>query len=330
MGRRNKGRAIHGMLLLNKGLNESSNEVLQQVKRLFGAAKAGHTGALDPLASGMLPICLGEATKFSQYLLDADKTYEVEATFGVRTTTSDADGEVVSEAPVCLTESQLLDAIQSFKGVGQQVPSMYSALKYQGKPLYWYARRGETIDRPAREITVFDYTLTSFTGSKATMRIHCSKGTYIRTLIDDLGQLLGCGAFVSKLHRVSVAQYAHQPMYTMAELRDLAPARDRDTPVESVNYSALDALLLPLEAAAMQLPKMVVDRQQGSRFLHGQSAICNVQCELGSHIRVYQQCEGTEQFIGVGEHIDKPRDRSPSLFDQHTFVTPKRLTVRDN
>ena len=155
MGRRRKGRAINGVFLLDKPLGESSNMVLQKVRAMYGAAKAGHTGALDPLASGMLPICLGEATKFSQFLLNADKTYEVTATLGIRTTTSDADGEVVSTLPVISTPEEITQACLSFLGASKQIPSMFSALKHQGKPLYWYARQGIEIERPARDITLF-------------------------------------------------------------------------------------------------------------------------------------------------------------------------------
>ena len=321
MGRRNKGRAIHGMLMLNKGLEVSSNDALQRVKRLYKAAKAGHTGALDPLATGMLPICLGEATKFSQFLLDADKTYEVVATFGVRTTTSDADGEVVAEADVDLSEAQLNQLVDDFKGRSKQVPSMYSALKHNGKPLYWYARKGQTVDRPARDINIFALELLGFDGKNAHMRVHCSKGTYIRTLVDDMGQAIGCGAYVSKLHRVSVSQYSAEPMYTLSELEAMQSSEEGD-------FSALDQLLLPMEAAAMDLPAMDVDFALGDRFSHGQSVPCSIDTELGQFVRIYQYSEeGEKRFIGVGEHIEKARDQSPQLFDRYTFVRPKRLVV---
>lgn len=324
MGRRRKGRAVSGMLMLDKGLNQSSNEALQKVKRLYGAAKAGHTGALDPLATGMLPICLGEATKFSQYLLTADKTYEVTATLGIRTTTSDADGEIVQQNDVSVEESRLLEAIDTFRGPGQQVPSMYSALKHQGKPLYWYARNGVEIDRQARDIVVYEYNLIDFDGVNARMKIKCSKGTYIRTLVDDLGQMLGCGAFVSKLHRVSVSHYADQPVFTIEQLQEIAAKS------EEGDFSQLDALLLPIEAAASELAETSLTFEQGERFLSGQSAICEIKCALGDHVRVYREGNDVKQFIGIGEHIEKPRDRSPQLFDVHTFLSPKRLVVFDN
>ncbi|WP_100657032.1 tRNA pseudouridine(55) synthase TruB [Alteromonas flava] len=323
MGRRNKGRAVNGMLMLNKGLEISSNDALQKVKRLYKAAKAGHTGALDPLASGMLPICLGEATKFSQFLLDADKTYEVTATFGVRTATSDADGDIVAEHPVTFSEQDLRSTIAAFTGASKQVPSMYSALKYEGKPLYWYARKGLTVEREARDIMIYALELTGFDGTHATMRVHCSKGTYIRTLVDDMGQELGCGAYVSKLHRVAVSHYADEPMYTLADLTAIAEQDDDN------DFAALDNLLLPMDAAASDLAIMEVDQANGERFLRGQSICCTLDCGLGTFVRVYQQVEGEPKarFIGVGEHIERARDQSPSLFAEHTFVTPKRLVV---
>ena len=196
MGRRRKGRAINGVVLVDKHQGASSNNILQRVRWAFGAAKAGHTGALDPLATGLLPICLGEATKFSQFLLDTDKTYQVTAKLGVRTTTSDADGEVVSEKPVAVEEAQLDTAIDTFRGTTDQMPSMYSALKHEGQPLYKYARQGIEVPRKVRPITVYSIERTRFEGDELDMTIHCSKGTYIRTIVDDLGEKLGCGAHV--------------------------------------------------------------------------------------------------------------------------------------
>ena len=221
MAKRRKGRAINGIILLNKGLGLSSNHALQQVKRMFNAAKAGHTGALDPLATGMLPICLGEATKFSQFLLDTDKTYQVTAKLGVRTTTSDAAGEVVETHPVNVSQAQLFEACEQFKGPIKQVPSMFSALKHQGKPLYFYARQGIDIPREARDITIFSLTIDRFEIDEVDMTVHCSKGTYIRSLVDDLGQLLGCSAYVSKLHRTQVTDYPADKMLTIEALQSI-------------------------------------------------------------------------------------------------------------
>ena len=209
---RRRGRDINGVLLLDKHQGLSSNDVLQKVKRIYNANKAGHTGALDPLATGMLPICLGESTKFSQFLLDADKRYRVIARLGQRTNTSDADGEVVQERPVEFSQEQLDAALEQFRGDSQQVPSMYSALKYQGKPLYEYARQGIEVPREARDITVYELQFIRWENDELELEIHCSKGTYIRTIIDDLGEVLGCGAHVIYLRRVQVSNYPSERM----------------------------------------------------------------------------------------------------------------------
>ena len=221
MTRKRKGRLINGIILLNKPLGLSSNHALQRVKRIYNAAKAGHTGALDPLATGMLPICLGEATKFSQFLLDADKTYQVTAKLGVRTTTSDADGDVVETRPVAVSEQALFDACDQFRGPIKQVPSMFSALKYQGRPLYEYAREGIEVPRESRKITVYEIELLRFDGDEIEMEVHCSKGTYIRTIVDDLGEMLQCGAHVTYLRRTGVANYPYEKMVTLEQLNEL-------------------------------------------------------------------------------------------------------------
>lgn len=260
MGRRRKGRAINGVFLLDKPLGESSNNVLQKVRAMYGAAKAGHTGALDPLASGMLPICLGEATKFSQFLLDADKTYEVTATLGIRTTTSDADGEVVSTLPVTSTEDDIRAACLSFVGASKQIPSMFSALKHVGKPLYWYARQGIEIDRPARDITIFALDILRIEGAEVDMRVHCSKGTYIRSLVDDIGQVLGCGAYVSRLHRSQVAGYPSDKMMSLDALQTLVDTHRIDKGSEHHPY--IDPLLLPMDIPLYALGSTVATDAQ--------------------------------------------------------------------
>jgi len=260
MGRRRKGRAINGVFLLDKPLGESSNNVLQKVRAMYGAAKAGHTGALDPLASGMLPICLGEATKFSQFLLDADKTYEVTATLGIRTTTSDADGEVVSTLPVTSTEDDIRAACLSFVGASKQIPSMFSALKHEGKPLYWYARQGIEIDRPARDITIFALDILRIEGAEVDMRVHCSKGTYIRSLVDDIGQVLGCGAYVSRLHRSQVAGYPSDKMMSLDALQTLVDTHRIDKGSEHHPY--IDPLLLPMDIPLYALGSTVATDAQ--------------------------------------------------------------------
>ncbi|GAA0355606.1 tRNA pseudouridine(55) synthase TruB [Bowmanella denitrificans] len=304
MAKRRKGRAVNGIFLLNKPLGGSSNQVMQQVRWLFGAAKAGHTGALDPLATGMLPICLGEATKFSQFLLDADKTYRVTAKLGIRTSTSDADGEVVETRPVNVTEAQVHQAVMGFKGKSKQVPSMFSALKYQGKPLYYYARQGIEVPREARDIEIFDIQISRFDKDEVDMQVHCSKGTYIRSLVDDLGQLLGCGAYVTMLDRVQVANYPVDNMMGLDELQALAEeCRDG----ESVNYQALDALLLPMDTAVAALPAVRVKTEKLAYFSNGNPVQADT-ADLTGQVRAYAEEDG--RFLGVAE-VEQPGRLAP-------------------
>lgn len=309
MARRRKGRDVHGIFLLDKGLEISSNHALQQVKRVFGAAKAGHTGALDPLATGMLPVCLGEATKFSQFLLDADKKYSVTARLGIRTTTSDADGDVVEQKPVNVSEARLHQAVQGFKGAGKQVPSMFSALKYQGKPLYHYARQGIDVPREARDITIFSIEVTAFDGQHVDMLVHCSKGTYIRSLVDDLGQMLGCGAYVTRLHRSAVADYPADKMLSLDALQKMAEALDCK---EKGDWQQLDRLLLPMETALSHIPAVTIPAAKLVYFQNGNP----VEAPTGDHtgqVRAYSETE--QLFLGVGE-IESPGR-----------VAPRRLVV---
>lgn len=289
MGRRKKGRALDGVILINKPLGGSSNQILQKVRWLYDANKAGHTGALDPLASGMLPICFGNATKFAQYSLDADKTYEVGAKLGIRTTTSDADGEVVAQRPVSVTSEQLADALNTFRGTTKQIPSMYSALKHEGKPLYFYARQGITIDRPARDITIYQLCLTHFEDDEIALTVKCSKGTYIRSLVDDLGELLGCGAYVTRLHRTEVSGYVDLPMHSPVDLETLKTAS---------SIEALDNLLLPVDAPILHLPKLVIAENSVAAFLHGQQLKMDDVPDVGA-VRIYNL--HNNQFLGVAE-----------------------------
>ncbi|WP_341503373.1 tRNA pseudouridine(55) synthase TruB [Gallaecimonas sp. GXIMD4217] len=296
--RRPKGRPVDGILLLDKPKGLSSNEALQQVKYIYFAQKAGHTGALDPLATGMLPICFGEATKFSQFLLDSDKAYTVVAKLGVRTTTSDADGEVVSERPVNVELADLLEALDQFRGPIEQVPSMYSALKYQGKPLYKYAREGIEVPREARPITIYKLTLVRFEGDELELDVHCSKGTYIRTLVDDLGEVLGCGAHVAELRRTGVSGYPIERMVTLDRLEGLL-AKAREDGVPPSQY--LDALLLPMDTAVQDLPE--VNLQESTAFYLRQGQAVQVSgAPLAGHVRLTVG-EGRD-YIGVGEIDD--------------------------
>ncbi|WKE66603.1 tRNA pseudouridine(55) synthase TruB [Gallaecimonas kandeliae] len=306
--RRGKGRPVDGILLLDKPQGLSSNDALQKVKRIYFAQKAGHTGALDPLATGMLPICFGEATKFSQYLLDSDKGYRVIAKLGVRTDTSDADGEVVSTRPVNVAPGDLLEALDKFRGPIMQVPSMYSALKYQGKPLYKYAREGIEVPREARPITVYKLTLVRFEGDEVELDVECSKGTYIRTIVDDLGEVLGCGAHVIMLRRTKVSGYPLERMVTLERLEAmLEKARADDVPPGQF----LDALLLPLDSAVQDLP--AVDVQAATAFYLKQGQAVQVpKAPAQGLVRILE--EGT--FIGVGD------------IDDDGKVAPKRMVVR--
>lgn len=315
MAKRRKGRPINGILLLDKPYELSSNHALQQAKRIYFAQKAGHTGALDPLATGMLPICFGEATKFSQFLLDTDKVYQVTAKLGIRTTTSDADGEVVSEKPVNIDEAQLMSALEHFRGDSKQVPSMYSALKYQGQPLYKYAREGIEVPREARDITVFRLDVLRFEGDEVEMEIHCSKGTYIRTIVDDLGEALGCGAHVAQLRRVAVGQYPRDKMLTLDQLNVLLEQAREDgiTPSE-----VLDPLLMPMETALVGIAKVEVDAMSASYLRHG-NPVKAANAPANGTVQIF--IDGDEanagEFIGVGEINDDG------------LVAPKRIVVKE-
>lgn len=292
--RRKSGRAINGVVLLDKPLGESSNRYLQRVRAIFNAQKAGHTGALDPLASGMLPICLGEATKFSQFLLDSDKQYEVTAKLGVRTTTSDADGEVVETRPVNVDAQQINDACLSFQGDIMQVPSIYSALKHEGKPYYWYARQGIDIERPARPITLYCVDVVSITQDTFSLKVHCSKGTYIRSLIDDIGQLLGCGAYVTRLHRTAVADYPATKMVSFDTLQALADEHGND------RFSYLDEYLLPHDSPVARLPACTLTQAQQDAIMHGQPVDFDFGSDDVDAIRIY----GPQSvFLGVVRYV---------------------------
>ncbi|NIG78327.1 tRNA pseudouridine(55) synthase TruB [Klebsiella sp. Ap-873] len=306
---RRRGRDIHGVLLLDKPQGLSSNDALQKVKRLYNANRAGHTGALDPLATGMLPICLGEATKFSQYLLDSDKRYRVIAKLGQRTDTSDADGIVVQERPISFSAEQLAAALESFRGDTEQVPSMYSALKHQGKPLYEYARAGIEVEREARPITVYELLFIRHEGDELELEVHCSKGTYIRTIVDDLGEKLGCGAHVIFLRRLAVSKYPIERMVTLEQLNELVEQAHRQ---EREPAEMLDPLLMPMDSPASDFPLVNLLPEVAVYFKNGNPVrVAGVQAE--GLVRV---AEGEEKkFIGMGE------------IDGEGRVAPRRLVV---
>ncbi|WP_379056637.1 tRNA pseudouridine(55) synthase TruB [Pasteurella multocida] len=302
---RKRGRDINGVFLLDKPQGMSSNDIMQKVKRVFQANKAGHTGALDPLATGMLPICLGEATKFSQFLLDADKRYQVTAKLGERTDTSDAEGQVVETREVQVDVQDILAALPHFRGELMQVPTMFSALKHQGKPLYEYARAGITVEREARPITIFDLQFIAYDAPYLTLEVHCSKGTYIRTLVDDLGEYLGCGAHVTVLRRTAVANYPVEAMMDWDTLQVLAAQQD---------LALLDQHLLPTDSAVSVLPALHLNQEQSKAISFGQRVKFDNPTQLTGQVRLFSD---TQQFLGV------------ALLDEHNVIRPQRLMTQN-
>lgn len=249
---------INGILILDKPVGISSNRALQIVKRLFKAKKAGHTGSLDVLASGLLPICFGEATKFSQYLLDADKRYYVAAKLGERTTTCDAEGAIiVTQSTEFITEELLQSVLAKFRGTTEQIPSMYSALKHQGQPLYKLARRGIEVERQPRKITIYELKLLRWAQDTLELEVHCSKGTYIRNLVDDIGMVLGCGAYVTALRRLEVGIYRAEQMITIEQLQNINDAAE------------LKKLLLPIDSCLSHLPSLQFSVEEAKAISHG-------------------------------------------------------------
>lgn len=285
MSQANPKQDINGILLVNKPMGLTSNAVLQQVKRLFRAKKAGHTGSLDPLATGMLPICFGEATKFCQYLLDADKCYEATGLLGVKTNTADAMGDVIAQIEGFTVLPEDLQAVLAqFEGNIKQVPSMFSALKHQGTPLYKYARAGVDIERKARDVSIHHLALNQFDGQHFSITVTCSKGTYIRNLVEDIGERLAVGAHVTRLHRLYTAGLAEMPMYTMDELID--------TPIEQ-----LTSYLLPMDKAVDYLPKLSLSMDIVQALRQGKT-VGNIVAEgvIGC-VRLYQN---DTEFVGLG------------------------------
>ena len=280
--------AVDGLLLLNKPPGMSSNRALQVVRRLLNARKAGHTGSLDPAATGMLPLCFGEATKVCAYLLNADKTYRVTARLGSRTDTGDADGQVVETADVPDLDAGDWDAIlQVFLGESTQIPPMYSALKHEGKRLYELARKGETVDRPPRAIRIDEIQLLEAAGSRLVFRVACSKGTYIRVMVEDIARKAGTLAHTARLHRESVSDFNADAMLDLAAVEALAESGPED----------LRARLLPADAALGRLPQVSVSHEDAIRFCGGQ-AVTGISEGQQGLARVY---ETESRFLGVGE-----------------------------
>ena len=256
-------RKLDGVLLFDKHAGLTSNACLGLIKRLFAAQKAGHTGTLDPFATGLLVVALGEATKFTQGLLDADKTYLATMFLGATTTTGDTEGEVVETAPLACDSAQVAAALDRFRGEILQVPPMYSALKRDGKPLYEYARAGIEIERQARKVTIHALDLVSHAGATAVFRVRCSKGTYVRTLAEDIGRALGCGAHLSALRREAVGNLSIKVAHDATALEAMTPA-------------LRDACLLPADALVEVLPRIELDLTQAARLKLGQRIVIGV------------------------------------------------------
>jgi tRNA pseudouridine55 synthase len=305
MGRRRRhGRDIDGILLLDKPRAMTSNEALQRVKRLYKAAKAGHTGSLDPLATGLLPVCLGGATKFSAYLLDADKRYRVRVRLGITTSTADAEGEVLKTAPVeGVDEATLRSVLTRFLGPVEQLPPMYSAIKHQGERLYKLARRGIEVERQPRTVMIHTLELLELSPPELELDVHCSKGTYVRTLAEDIGAALGCGGHVVGLRRTGVGPYKEPEsrFVTLGELETMAE--------EENGLAAMDHLLLPLESALAHWPSVRLSEDAAFYLRQGQ-AVLVPRAPTEGLVRLY---DPSGKFVGVGAILDDGK------------VQPKRL-----
>lgn len=298
-----RGRAIDGILLLDKPLGLTSNKALQTVKSIYYAQKAGHTGSLDPLATGMLPICFGEATKFSQLLLDADKSYFATAQLGVTTTTCDSEGEIVTRKDTSIvTAETLANTLQSFRGQIKQLPSMFSALKHQGKPLYKLARKGIEIERQPRSVNIYQLKLVDWAKDQIQLMVTCSKGTYIRNLVDDIGQMLGCGAHLIQLRRTHVAHFATEQMQTLDFLQQM---RDEE------RFAELDQLIIPLETIAQGMPKVELADSAAQQLLQGQPVV-GIDLPDVDTIALFNR----DKFIGLGSKADDGRLQAKRMCKQ--------------
>ncbi len=303
--RRQRGRDLTGIIVLDKAKGASSNACLQEVKRLFEAEKAGHTGALDPLATGVLPLCFGEATKISQFLLDSDKRYRTRVKLGVRTDTADSEGAVISERSVAgVTRERVLEELQQFRGDIEQTPPMYSALKHQGTPLYKLARAGQEIERQARPVTIYVLELLSYTedgdGTTLELEILCSKGTYVRSIADDLGEALGCGAHVTELRRLQAGAFVESQCVSIERLREAK---------EAGGLAAIDQFLVPADEAVAELPRVVLPSVTADYVKQGQAVLVRHLPDSGL-VRLYDE----DEFIGIGIMLDDGRVAPRRLF----------------
>lgn len=291
-------RQVHGILLLDKPPGITSNGALQKVKRLFNAKKAGHTGSLDPIATGMLPICFGEATKFSQFLLDSDKVYDVVAKLGIRTTTGDIEGTIIETKPVDkITTTRLEEIMQTYLGEIKQIPPMFSAIKIDGKPLYELARRGIEVEREPRKITIFSLQLQSHNLDEIVFRVHCSKGTYIRTLVEDIGRELGSCAHVTQLRRIMVAPYSsylETGMHTLPALQAMADGKGKEE---------LYACLLPVETSVQSYPAVQLSMEAAFYLRMGQP----VRTAFPSGWTMVRLMSEEKKFLGMGEVMQDGR-----------------------
>ncbi len=301
MGRRRRhGRDLTGIILLDKPVGLGSTQVLQQVKNLFQARKAGHTGSLDRLASGLLPLCFGEATKVSGFLLDADKRYRSTFRLGVVTNTGDAEGEVIArQEPPQLVEREILRVLEEFKGPIDQVPPMHSAIKHQGQRLYKLAHQGLTVERQPRGVTIHRLELLGFGDGRLRVEVDCSKGTYIRTLAEDIGKRLGCGASVESLHRFGAGPFDAKDMVSLGELEERAER----------GLDILDELLLPMEAAVAHWPGVSLPDAVAYYLRRGQPVLVP-HAPTEGWVRIFA---GDDRFVGIGEVLDDGR------------VAPRRL-----
>ena len=300
--RRRRVRNISGIVVLDKANGLSSNAALQEVKRLYEANKAGHAGSLDPLATGVLPVCLGEATKVSQFLLDSDKRYRTRIKLGIRTDTGDSEGAIIERNEgISVSRKAIERALTKFKGEVEQVPPMHSAIKMNGVPLYKLARKGITVEREPRLVTLYQICLVEFVNSELELEISCSKGTYIRTIADDLGQELGCGAHVIELRRTQAGVFTEKDSISAEEL-----ALEK----ENKGLDKIDQFLIPMDRAIQDLPEVNLPSITASHVKNGQAVLVRHLPKNGL-VRMYED----EQFIGIGS------------IDDDGKVAPKRLII---
>ena len=298
-----RGRNVHGILLLDKPVGMTSNAALQEVKRLFYARKAGHTGNLDPLASGLLPICLGEATKVSAFLLDADKRYRGVCKLGQKTSTGDAEGEVIEQRPVeGVTEARVREVLEQFTGEIEQIPPMHSAIKRNGQPLYKLAHQGIEVEREPRRVHIFELTLERLEGDELEIAVHCSKGTYIRTLAEDIGEMLGCGAHLIQLYRTGVGPFDATNAVSLEQVRQVA---------ESGGREELDRLLVPIEDALSRWPAVTLPEHSAYYLKQGQPVLVP-QAPTAGLVRLFTS---DQHFMGVGHILDDGRVAPKRLFN---------------